>query len=433
MKLRARKSVVSTVTASLALVLAGPALTANASAEASSAVTGAALLRFPEFAGLTDSRALQDPLMLQGRLTDVAGKALGGAQVLMAAWPSNDAVAKLPVGGSFSVVPVARTVAGQDGSYQLRSLVTPLLTSLTGRDGLDVELDVFHGGRHYVYLTQLKSVGGTTWIHDFVRGVDGQASELRSSATNALDLSFDPAQGEKLGKDLGRGLSLRTGNEPIPGGPACGKYTVFSTVTAWTLAATTVARNKTRALTTYTEDASTSTSTGFSIGGAGEFKINGARSRTSESGASWSLNAKKNQTLTRDYFVKVEHDTLERKCFGNKYGEYRHQYVTSPSRIRPGFDNAPSRYPAWNCQEDDGRTERAHADDVWTKTTKAATHDQAFTFFPFDGASFTGRALSGYSQNVKVYFKFTNENDGLWCGHAGLPNAPGQRVQGLLS
>lgn len=431
MKLRARTSVVGTLTASLALALAGPAVAGNDAADSSSAVSGAALIRFPEFAGLTDSRALSAPLMLQGKLTDLGGKALSGAQVLLAAWPSNEAVSKLPVGGSFTVVPVARTVAGKDGAYQLRSLLTPLLTSLSGKDGLDVELDVFHGGRHYVYLTQLSSEGNGSWVHDFARGVDGQARELRSTATNALDLALDPAQGEHLSKDIERGLRIPTANEPIPGGPACGKYTVIKTNRAWTVAATTVARNRARAVTKYTEDATTTTSTGFSFGGAGEFKMNGARSRTAESGASWKLNAKKNQTLTRDYFVMVEHDTLERKCFGNKYGEYRHQYLTSPSRILPGFDNAPSNYPVWNCQENDGKTMPANADEVWTKRTKAATYEKAFTLFPIDGASFTGRALSGYSENVQVYFKFTNENDGLWCGHTGLPDAAGQRVQGF--
>ncbi|MBA3743762.1 hypothetical protein [Sporichthya sp.] len=430
MKLRARTSVVGTITASLALALAGPALAVNAAADASSAVAGAALVRFPEFAGLTDSRSLQDPLMLQGKLTDVAGKALSGAQVLLAAWPSSSAVAKLPVGGSFDVVPAARTIAGKDGAYQLRSLITPLLMSLSGKDGLDVELDVFHGDRHYVYLTQLKS-GGGNWIHDFVRGVDGQAGELTSKATNSLDLALDPAQGEKLSKDLVRGARIPVANEPLPGGAACGKWYVFATTSAMTTAATAVARNQTTAVTSYGEDATTTTSTGFSIGGAGEFKINGARSRTSGTGAEWNLPAKKKQTLARDYLVQVEHDTLERKCFGNKYGEYRHQYVTSPSRIVGGFDNVPSRFPLWNCTLGDDRTALAHASKVWTTTSKAVMYEKAFTFFPFDGAAFTGRAASDYSEHMQITFFFADKDKGQWCGSTGLPRTPGQRVQGF--
>ncbi len=430
MKLRARKSVVSTVTASLALVLAGPALTANASAEASSAVTGAALLRFPEFAGLTDSRALKDPLMLQGRLTDVAGKALGGAQVLMAAWPSNDAVAKLPVGGSFSVVPVARTVAGQDGSYQLRSLVTPLLTSLTGRDGLDVELDVFHGGRHYVYLTQLKSDGGTTWIHDFVRGVDGQTSELRSSATNALDLAFDPAHGEGNDDVIGRGSRLRTSDKPIPGGPACTHWKNFALTEAWTTAATAVARNNTKASVLFNTGATITTSTGVGIGN-GQFAINGSRTRTSGGGVQFeTYTAKKGKTIARDYLVEVQHQTLERVCVGDRVGEYRHYYVTNPVELTGGFTDAPSKYPVWNCQLYDGKTTLGHGT-VWTENAKAATYERAFKLTPFDGASFTGRAVSGYNEQVKVTFDFAGRHKGQWCGHTGFPLSKGQRVQGF--
>jgi hypothetical protein len=198
-----------------------------------------------------------------------------------------------------------------------------------------------------------------------------------------------------------------------------------------TTAATAVARNQTTAVTTYAEDATTTTSTGFSIGGAGEFSINGARTRTSTTGAEWDLPAKKNQTLARDYLVQVEHDTLERTCFGNRYGEWRHQYVTSPSRIIGGFDNLPSRFPVWSCTPDDGKTVPGHADKVWTTTSKAATYDKSFTFFPFDGASFTGRSLSGYSENMQVTFYFKHRDKGQWCGHTGYPREPGQRVQGF--
>ena len=432
MKLRAHTSVVGTITASLALALAGPAIAANAAAETSSGISGAALIRFPEFAGLQDSRSLKDPLMLQGKLTDLSGKALAGAQVLLAAWPSNETVSKLPVGGSFSVVPVARTVAGKDGAYQLRSLITPLLMSLSGKDGLDVELDVFHGGRHYVYLTQLSSEGNGSWVHDFVRGVDGQAGEQVSTATNALDLALDPATGEKLSKDLERGLRIPTANEPIPGGPACGKYTVFTTTRAMTTAVTAVARNSATAVTTYTENATTLASTGFSAGGAGEFAITGARSRTAEMKIKFADHkAKKNRTVARDYLVEIEHDTLERKCFGNKYGEYRHQYVTNPTRITGGVDDVPSQLPAWNCAPEDGKTVKGHAEEVSTLNAKAATYEKSFTFFPFDGASFTGRSLSGYSKSVEVLFRFTNWKKGFWCGHSDVPLGQGQRVQGF--
>lgn len=430
-KLRARTSVVGTLTASLALALAGPAVAGNDAAESSSAVSGAALIRFPEFAGLADSRALSDPLMLQGKLTDLSGKALSGAQVLLAAWPSNETVSKLPVGGSFAVVAVARTVAGKDGAYQLRSLITPLLTSLSGKDGLDVELDVFHGGRHYVYLTQLSSEGNGSWVHDFVRGVDGQASELRSGATNALDLALDPATGETLGKSSIEEARLRTSDHPIPGGPACTRYKLFATTTAWTTAATAVMRNRAKAAVTFSSGATISSSTGVGIGGVAQFAINGARSRTSGGGVDFeSYSAKKGATVARDYLVEIKHQILERECLGDRQGEYRHYYMTNPVGLTGGFTDVPSRYGAWECAPFDGKTTLGHGK-VWTENAKAATYEKAFTFKPVDGASFSGKALSGYNENVKIKFKFSDRHKGQWCGHSGFPLESGQRVQGF--
>ena len=65
-------------------------------------------------------------------------------------------IAALPQGGQFDLVPIARTVADRGGRYELRSLLTPVLASLVGPDGLDIQLDVFHEDRHHVYLSQVR-------------------------------------------------------------------------------------------------------------------------------------------------------------------------------------------------------------------------------------------------------------------------------------
>lgn len=431
MKLRVRTSVVGTITASLAFALVGPAVAAHASAEASSAVTGAALVRFPEFAGLKDSKSLTDPLMLQGKLTDVAGKALGGAQVLLAAWPSAETVGKLPVGGSFDILPVARTVAGKDGGYQLRSLITPLLLSLTGKDGLDVELDVFHGNRHYVYLTQLQTAGG--WAHDFVRGVDGQAGDVASAATNGLDLALDPAQGEKLSKAITEGGRFQAASHPQPGGIGCTHYEKVNKepVYAWTTLVTAIARNGTTINATYAKGAKTVTSTGFSFDNGISFSMNGARERTSRLDASaFAEKSKRGGFVSRSYQGEVEHSVLRRECTGDRYGEYRIQYMTTPIKMSGGLRNVEDRSRAPVACDPTFTHSMKGFERAATDNEKAYTYQGGFHLIPFAGSAFTGNSLSGYSNEVKVEFLFSTRH-GKWCGLTAEPLAPGQLVQGF--
>src|SRR5215510_2600834 len=103
MRIRSRVGIACTAMA--ALVAAGNGV-ASANGDAAADALGAAMarvafLRFPAFAALPDSSALDAPVMLHGRLTDTLGNPLSGARVLLAAWPSNDVLHELPIGGHF--------------------------------------------------------------------------------------------------------------------------------------------------------------------------------------------------------------------------------------------------------------------------------------------------------------------------------------------
>jgi hypothetical protein len=140
----------------LAAVLAAGAVVGTADgASASPAKTsqtllqdlGAALFRFPMFAAVPDSAEVSAPVLAHGRLRDTAGAPMAWAQILVSAWPSNSTVHQLPTGARISLTPVARAITGAHGDYEIRAGLTPLLRSLTDRDGLDIEMDVFHAGR----------------------------------------------------------------------------------------------------------------------------------------------------------------------------------------------------------------------------------------------------------------------------------------------
>lgn len=423
-----RAGIAGVIVSSLAIGLAGPAIAAPQGTSTVGELVGSALLRFPAFATLADSRVLAAPAMLTGRLTDPAGSPLRGAQVLLAAWPSNESLRELPVGGEFDITPVARTVAGADGSYALRSLLTPLLASLTGENGIDVELNIFHNDRHYVYLSQVRpNLLTGQWLGDVL--TPALVPAVQDEVDGVLDLALDPATGEDL--------RITTADEPIPAitrddlpmmGMSCTKYQKVTSRRAMTRVAAGIARNGPTIKTVYTEGAETTTSTGISFGEGVEFSISGARTRSSSFTAGYfNRTAARGETVAREYRAQVEHDVLRRVCHGNHFQRYKVQYMTQPSRITGGFDDVEARFAPVTCNRK--HTVPALGRYATAETQRATTYSNAFSIAPFKGVSFLGAAQSGYSKTVNMQFRFTGKRAGWLCGDSDVPTAKDQRLQ----
>lgn len=438
------RALVSVLAVSVSVAVAVPGLAA-ATPAASHPLTGVALARFPDFAAVPDSGLLDLPILLQGTLTEPAGTPLSGAQVLVSAWPSASTVGALPAGGQFDLVPIARTVADRTGRYELRSLVTPILASLAGLDGLDIQLDVFHGDRHHVYLSQVR-MDGARWIHDAVSGVDGQSSSaIESAVPNLLDLALDPAKAERL-NTAARASSwpppVRDGeppltkrDKPIPGGSACSRSTKINAqpIPAMTTVASAIVSNGTTVHTSYSKGAKTMTSTGVSVDGGFSFGVSGSRERTSTFTPIFrTWHAKPGQVIARDYRMEFEHDVLRQVCAVDpNWTRYSVHYLTSPRGLTGGGDDIRSPRPFFGCDEsDEERWAHAVFDAVRTENAKAETYTGAFGFAPVAGARFSGNALSGYTEAVEIIYKFDRPGHGEWCGDTGKPLYPGQRLHG---
>lgn len=430
-----RAAVAAGAAASMVLLLTSPGASADQQSAAGSAeMAKAAGALFPGFAAISDSRTLDVPALLEGTLTTAAGAPMAGAQVLLSAWPSNQSVGALPVGGAFSITPIARTLAGRNGTYELRSALTPLLNTLTDKEGLDLELDVFHGGRHYVYLTQVepdRAVGG--WLRATAMDAAGRATAaVRNPMT--LDLAFSTGQGTPLPRAVSGSPGDRPATDPMPG-VGCTRYEKHATKLPYTTVATAAARKGVRAEVTYQKTANTEVSTGISYDGGASFSISGSRSRSSSFSPTWKKNNGK-KTFNREYKLQMETAVLKRKCVGNGYsnnGPYKMHYVTSPVGLTGGGKTPqPSRYPLWKCgPEGNKRTTKAGYANVATEDARAATYQAAFGFKPTGAGGFTGSALSGYSDTVKVTYHFKHPNRAFWCGHTSFPLHDGQRVQGF--
>jgi hypothetical protein len=195
----------------------------------------AALVRFPAFAAVPDSDTLSAPVVLHGKLGEFAGAPMGGAQVLLSAWPSNEYVTQLPIGETFSTVPIARGSAASDGSYELRSALTPMLAGLVSKDGLDVQFDVFAGGRQYRYLVQIRPLDGD-WVRQTVTDTLTKTVGSGANAANLLNVVLDGRTAKIVADEDVPDLQH-------PSDPYCeGNYTKIAQQAVPTTVATAVAR-----------------------------------------------------------------------------------------------------------------------------------------------------------------------------------------------
>lgn len=428
----------ATWVAGAAVALAPLAVGEGASARSTEGVMSAdALVRtvftlLPEFATVRDSASLESPVVLHGALRNGAGAGLTGAQVLLSAWPSNEAVRALPIGGRIALTPIARTIAGVDGGYVLRSALTPRLSTLVGSDGLDLQLDVFHAGRHFVHLTQVvpdRSLGG--WVR--ASAVDPLAKALSVGAhrRNLLDVVLNPADGNRLG------VQVAAADKPPRfrrvAAPGCTNFQKIDVQRAMTTVATAAARNGVSIETVYTREARTETSTGVSMNGGATFAMSGSRTRTSGIDAGFKKQtAPRDGSINRDFRVRWLHTILKRECARDFQGAYDTTIVTSPDRVTGGGKAYRSDQPMWTCPRYNpkgGNTEIAGYDWASTDDHHAKTVSGAFGFEPVKGASFVGNAQSGYSENVKVTFRFSEDKTGYFCGDTSFPADDNQRVQ----
>jgi hypothetical protein len=395
---------------------------------------------FPQFAQLPDSSNLDAPLVFTGTISQITGSLMAGAQVLLSAWPSSDTVRELQPGQTFELTPIARTTTDGSGKYALRAEVTPLLRSLTSAGDLDVEFDIFHDNHHYTYLSQVRPSDVGTWAYELT-GLPNNIGAVVDGAANELDLTLDRAKSA-----VEQGLNV-TGNLPVglnyhePTAPGCTPFEkVGDNIDVWETVATAIARNGAISEVSYLEGARTESSTGASLGGA--FSINGSRSRTTGFFTTFQpMASARGGVVNLDYLVLTQHAVLRRACATDFRGGKQVLHVTSPVTSKgkdvDGTDFRRSGYPEFFCDTKVTRRTRPTfgSQRLGTKQERAASYIGAFEFEPLPGSSFTGNALSGYSDAIEVAFSFPDTaplRKRYWCGHTGAPRTPGQRLQAVL-
>ncbi|MBA3741847.1 hypothetical protein [Sporichthya sp.] len=379
-----------------------------------------------EALALPDSSKLSSPVVLHGYLTDEAGAALSGAEVLLSAWPSNETVKAMPIGGTFRTVPVARAVADSTGAYTLRSALTPTLATLIDRDGLDLQVDFAHEGQVRTYLTQAVPGGALGWLRPTVEAVD-PAQLVAALPRNSMNIALDDDGPHPCGDTEGCEDKPR----PYPGLPSGCVNRKIAVKEAWTTVATALARKGVTAKVSYERGAQSEVSTGISYeGSGGSFKANGSRTRGSTFEADFfDQKGTKKAPAHVEYQVEMAHAVIASECNGNKIGQYRYRQFTTDPLGTTGASKPPipSTLPLWTC----AKSKQVGGLRTATVSDRAYTYERGFGFSPVPGGSFTGAATSGYSETVKVEYVFAKSKvkDNFWCGLTGFPVSPGQRVQ----
>jgi hypothetical protein len=439
MKIRTHARTVIACTAAASIALLSSGASAGATISGGTAVdnlvgdlVGAAWARFPQFAAVPASLGIDAPVVLHGRLSDPAGAPLAGAQVLLAAWPSNTVLHALRTGDGFAITPVARTIAASDGRFELRSMLTPVLAALSDESGVNVELDVFHGDRHYTYQTSVvpdASSGG--WVYRALRDTAAERPSVLANSRNALDITVEPQTGRRLSPELFRDPVRLPGGDPPPAPPGCGRYEDIGTKDTWTTVASAVVGNGASVTVEYSENAESEISTGASLDGGLSWSAGLTDTAKSGRGAKWHNTAKRGESLNQVYQAEWRHKVLERKCNQDMTGKhFDRAQRTTPDHGTGGFRpvKGDRKNPIWACN--DSNSKPANATEVWTDDEQARTYSRAFSMAPTGTGTLTGSAQSGYSKAVKIIYGFTHTNRAYWCGDTNVPGADGQRLQG---
>ncbi|MGQ0467645.1 MAG: hypothetical protein ACT4QG_20290 [Sporichthyaceae bacterium] len=305
--------------------------------------------------------------------------------------------------------------------------MTELLLGLAGPDGLDVQLDVFHGDRHYTHLSQVTPAADGTWVRKLTGLVEGVEGALET-AENVLNLTLDrtkDAVEQGLGL-TGAGPVSANYRKPVP--PGCTPFENVGFRDEKQVVATTIAHNGVTASVEYTREATAETSVGGSLNG-GLFSSMGSRSRTMGVKAAFLKQfAKPKKTLSMEYPIEVRHIVLRRSCARDFRGKEDVLFITSPLGGTGGGRPVPSRYRGWKCGVDDPRAADAGFDFVETTNARAAVYNAAFDLEVLPGLNFVGSSQSGYSKSVSIKYTFDPERGGYWCGLTDKP-AFSSRVQ----
>ncbi|MGQ0467745.1 MAG: hypothetical protein ACT4QG_20805 [Sporichthyaceae bacterium] len=401
-----------------------------------------ALERAVQIAALVDSATVTSPVILHGTAAETGGIPMAGAEVLLSAWPANETVLATPDGsGTFATVPIARTAADENGRWTLRAALTPASAALIGRDGLDLQLEVVHGGRSYTHLTQVVPGGALGWLRTSVTKVD-LATLISGAPRNAVDLVFAAGAGNKLSVAASKewpqgpeGEGSDAGPRPWMGGATCVERKV-ATKKVWTTVASAVAQYGSTANVTYKRGAETEMDAAVSYDGPVRFIGGGKRTRSSTLTAPFDPQpGTKDGPSNREFKVLMAVGVFAHECLGNNSNEFRIRgYRLSPLGTSGGFNDFPSSYEVEPCPAPRTyRTDPVGGEEIRTEAARAFTYERGFGV-NFRGASFGGASTSGYSDTVEVrftYAKRTSGRENWWCGHTKYPGAAGQRVQGF--
>ncbi|MGQ0468216.1 MAG: hypothetical protein ACT4QG_23225 [Sporichthyaceae bacterium] len=376
------------------------------------------------------------PLVLQGGIEQITGAAMPGAQVLLSAWPSNESVIALPIGGEIELTPLARTVASEDGTYTLRASVTDLVRSLAGPDGLDIQLDVFHGDRHYTHLSQVTRTLDGTWVRELTGLVD-PLDDVVDAATNLLDLTLDKTKAVVEGGlgVTGTGPVAANVRNPVP--PGCTPFQKVGDELAWQTVATSLTRKHVTAIVSFTEEARVESSTGASFRG-GLFSAGGSRSRSISSGGTFDDDEVRRRGLINvEYQFQVLHAFMQRSCARDFRGGEEVLLVTTPLEVTQATRIEESKRPAWTCTAKDFRTISSAQKDYVINRERAAVYQRAFSLAPPGGGGFSGASLSGYSSALSITLQFrlpknSPDRKKYLCGDTRKPDTSGQRIQGFF-
>lgn len=354
---------------------------------------------------LTDSSNLSTPVIARGRVLTSGGDPVAGGKVILYALPSQEDRARLQVGDTVKLQPVAKAVANKDAEYSLRIASLNQLAPMVSHDGVVNFRVITYGAGESTSFSFPRALsvvdGAPTLTAPGLDASSGSRSE-RAQAVAAMEIPEDAAR-----------TTLPEGASDVAAVEKSCSTTLQKTWDVWDLVGQ-VYHGVGGVPTTFTYSDSSYSELGVAVSASGEygsFKAEGTQGQSSTGEVGYPEVTGDNDKY---FYTKFRYGKFYQYCV-TVSGYITRKYWVEPTKWIGGSDEAtPASLPS---------TPQANCVDflrgsTFTKnTTKSVTWTNGLNISNHIGLDLSTR--TGYSSNAKVFFDF-NESRNL-CGTGDVP------------
>lgn len=344
--------------------------------------------------------------LASGRVLDESGAPVSGAQIEASAYPDASVMGALKVGDSFSLIPIATTTSGKDGTFTIPAAYQAITAQMGARPSRPVNIQIVvnspEGSTQYAMPVDLSAGVGDA----VAKATDVATVADASVGSTGLWLDLTLTQ-----PPLNSGSPAAEGAAPAAMTAAAGIPSNCTLVTdygpRWVVVGQTSATTggHTQKF-TFSTGASSSLGVGYSLTGAyGSFSSSGTQSWSSTTSIGFPTYSTSGTRL-----MKTQYRYAKVHCY--QYVSNYYYYNVVPTAFVTGSTTVASSTPTANyCAS-------FSAGSTFTKSsTSAVTYSSGVSISNMIGINLSAR--TGFTGTAKLYYTFSSSRH--LCGKSDYP------------